>query len=383
MVMVRRAPFALLAALSFSMLAPAALAAPAWHRLVPFSRVEADADKSYRITDKNGPWMVMAATFSGDGAQQQAHQLALELRREHGIEAFVQDKKFDFSSDLRGRGFDRYGSQPTWKYRRGNQAREFAVLVGNFSTINDKSAAKMLKKIKHLWPKTLEASKEQTSWQNLRAWRALIPNLNQSKRQEQRGPMGKAFLTTNPMLPPEYFAPKGVDKLVLDINRGVKYSLLDCPGKYTVTVATFKGTVILKQERIKAIADGKTRDEQGNQLWESKLAKAAMKAHKVTLALREKGYDAYEFHDRGASLVTVGSFSSPGNTRADGKIEINPKMYKIMQTFGARQINAGPRGMVSRPQVVAGIALDIQPTPVQVPKRSLSSDYAGGFGLFR
>lgn len=381
--MVRRAPFALLAALIFSMLTPAVPAAPAWHRLVPFSRVEADPDKSYRITDKNGPWMVVATTFSGQGAGQQAHELALELRRSHGLEAYVQDKKFDFSADLNGRGRARYGSRSSWTNRRGNQSHEFAVLVGNFSSITDKSAAKTLKKIKHLWPKSLEASEGRVSRQNFRAWRSLLPNLNQSKRKEQRGPMGKAFLTTNPMLPPEYFAPKGVDQFVLDMNRGVKYSLLDCPGKFTVTVATFKGTVVIKQERIKAIAEGKSRDAHGRKLWQSKLAKAAMKAHKVTLALRKKGYDAYEFHDRGASLVTVGSFESIGPTRRDGKIELNPKVYKIMQTFGARQINAGSRGNVTQPQMVAGIALDIQPKPVHVPKRSLSSDYASKTGLFR
>ena len=381
--MVRCASLAVLAALMLGTFASAAIAAPAWHRLVPFSRVEADPEKSYRITDRNGPWMVMAATFSGQGADRQAHELALELRSRHGLEAYVQDKKFDFSADLRGRGLDRYGSQPTWKYRRGNHAHEFAVLVGNFSSINDKSAAKTLKKIKHLRPKTLEASKQRASWQNLRKWRDLVPNLNQTKRAERRGPMGKAFLTTNPMLPREYFAPKGVDKFVLDMNRGVKYSLLNCPGKFTVTVATFKGTVVLKQQRIKAIVEGKTRDENGRKLWKSKLADAAMKAHEVTLALRKKGYDAYEFHDRGASLVTVGSFNSVGSPRIDGKIEINPKVYKVIQTFRARQVNAGPRGIVSQPQIVAGIPLDIQPTPVRVPKRSLSSDYAGRSGLFK
>ena len=41
--------------------------------------------------------MVMAATFSGRGARQQAHQLALELRRQHGLEAYVKDEKFDFN----------------------------------------------------------------------------------------------------------------------------------------------------------------------------------------------------------------------------------------------------------------------------------------------
>ena len=56
-------------------------------------------------------------------------------------------------------------------------------------------------------------------------------------------------------------------------------------------------------------------------------------AHKLTLALRKKGYEAYEFHDRFSSIVTVGSFDSTGTPRADGKTEINPAAYKIMCAF--------------------------------------------------
>ncbi len=99
---------------------------------------------------------------------------------------------------------------------------------------------------------------------------------------------------------------------MIEMNKNVPHSLLDCPGKYSVQVATFKGQVIIKQNEIEAIESGK------KQL-SSDLADAAMKAHQLTEALRMKGYEAYEFHDRYASIVTVGSFDSVGTPRADGR----------------------------------------------------------------
>ena len=58
-------------------------------------------------------------------------------------------------------------------------------------------------------------------------------------------------------------------------------------------------------------------------------------AHRLTEALRIKGYDAYEFHDRYCSIVTVGSFSSTGTPRRDGMIEINPEILAVIETFKA------------------------------------------------
>ena len=76
--------------------------------------------------------------------------------------------------------------------------------------------------------------------------------------------------------------------------------------------------MIIKQDEIKAIQDG------GKEM-KSELAEAAKKADKLTKALRKKGYEAYQFHDRYASIVTVGSFNSVGTPRADGRTEINPR----------------------------------------------------------
>ena len=46
-------------------------------------------------------------------------------------------------------------------------------------------------------------------------------------------------------------------------------------------------------------------ERQGKNL-PSKLEEAAVKAHELTMALRKQGVEAYEFHDRYESIVTVG-----------------------------------------------------------------------------
>ena len=50
--------------------------------MVVFKQLEARPDEMYPITDENGPWMIMAATFSGDEAEDQARELIYELRKE-------------------------------------------------------------------------------------------------------------------------------------------------------------------------------------------------------------------------------------------------------------------------------------------------------------
>ncbi len=51
---------------------PSLRAAPPWAKMVLFKHLEADPHELYPIADANGPWMIMAATFSGEGAEEQA-----------------------------------------------------------------------------------------------------------------------------------------------------------------------------------------------------------------------------------------------------------------------------------------------------------------------
>jgi hypothetical protein len=52
-------------------------------------------------------------------------------------------------------------------------------------------------------------------------------------------------------------------------------------------------------------------------------------------------------------------------------------MHKIMKSFGAEtKVEPGNAAQVGKPKKLGGIPFDVQPIPVEVPRRSISSDYA-------
>ncbi len=335
----------------------------AWNRLFTFDRVEADPNKQYLLTEENGPWMILACTFSGPNAEQDAHELVLELRKRYKLNAYMYRKtfKFDVGND---------SARPV-KYQIGDELTEYAVLVGDFTAIDDPEAQETLKKIKYYRPKCLELTEGKSTSRNFAALRYIQQTLLSDENEKKaKGPMGHAFMTTNPLLPDEYFRPNGLDEFLVKLNDGYEYNLLNCPGKYSVMVAHFTGDVVWDQNKIRAI-------EEGRDSTKGTLAEAAMKAHQLTVALREKGYEAWEFHDRHASLVAIGSFDSVGTKRPDGTVELDPRIYKIMKTFAAEPGSSVP-GMPSIgyiPKRLLGIPFDIQPMPIEVPKRSFAADY--------
>lgn len=339
-------------------------------KMIPGKRIEADPNKDYLLTENNGPWMIMAAAFSGDGARDQARQLVLELRDRYRLPAYLYQKKFDLEGRTEGRGTDRFGEPLKMRYARGSSLLEIAVMVGDYPSVDDPEGQKVLRKIKYLKPEALDVAKRKTTSQTLANFRtlqkAVLPEGNENR---EKGPMGSAFVVTNPLLPAEYFSPKGMDKLVVEMNKGVKHSLLDCKGRYTVKVATFTGQIVLDQKKIEQIERGAK--------FKSRLQDAAVNAHKLTEALRDKGVEAYEFHDRYASIVTIGSFDSVGLPRPDGKIEINPAMHSIIKTYGAeaKLLPGQVTPQLSKPKSLEGVPFDVSPVPVEVPRRSLAADY--------
>ena len=337
-----------------TLLAPIAVApAVPWDALSAQKKVEADPQKLYPITQSNGPWMIMAATFHGDDAQEQAQKLVFELRSRFSLPAYTYEKTFDYTKPEQGRGLTPDGRPKMMHYQQATVMKEVAVLVGDYQTVDDDGAQKVLTTLKKL---------DSTSV------RSQLPAAAKSAAGgENKYPMRHALVVTNPLLPREYFAAKGVDKFVQDMNKDVPYSLLDCPGKYSVKVATFTGAAEIDPLKIREM-------EQKKDGFKSKLAEAAEKAHTLTAMLRQKKYEAYEFHDRQSSIVCVGSFEAIGMPCADGKIEIDPTIHKIMTVFGADQAGLAT-GTPLKPKIVGNIALDIQPMPVEVPRRSISADY--------
>lgn len=402
-------------------LAPIVSAEPFWRRLMPVDRKPAAAapapagDGSLQQT--NGPWLIMAATFSGEGAQEQAAQLVNELRSQHRLRAYLHDMQFDLTSNgsetINGKGLDKYGAPVKMRYRKGNQVREWAVLVGDFTDVDDSAAQKTLDQIKTLHPEALRLDREGGSTQslaNIRAYQA--QQVDRLRSHSELGPMRTAFLTRNPLLPQEYFVPKGVDKFVEKMNKGVKYSLLDNQGKYSVKVATFRGKGVLQGASITGKPSNRSRRKHDDPLME-----AAENAHLLAEQMRAQGWKAYEFHDRDESIVTVGSFESVGHRGAGGQEVPTEEVMRIMHTFGAAyntpsdplqearlplDVQAKAEQRLSKfnemfngehGQVAGGynpkfarhppkdpnariIPFDIHPHVVEVPKRTVSSAFA-------
>ena len=60
----------------------------------------------------------------------------------------------------------------------------------------------------------------------------------------------------------------------------------------------------------------------------ARLDKFAADADKMTRKLRSQGVEAYQFHDRSRSLVTIGSFDTLGRELPDGRFEYDAEIRK-------------------------------------------------------
>ncbi|MGE0534904.1 MAG: hypothetical protein AB7O68_08005 [Pirellulales bacterium] len=362
---------------------------------MPASRPEADPDKKYELTERNGPWTILAVTFSGEEADKQANELVFELRKKYKLSAYTHKMSFDFT-DVEGRTVNRYGVPTKMRYQRGKVIEEIAVLVGDYPAVDDAAAQRDLRQLWFLKPDCLEIRADRKVSRPLAAMRHaqrqvksgfLGDGLYLQNVKQDRGAMGNAFVTTNPLLPREYFVPQGVDPLVAELNAPAKYSLLKCPGKYSVRVATFNGGAVIDQRR-----PGQPLDEDENQdRMPNRLALGAKHAHRLTEALRARGYEAYEFHDRTMSCVCVGSFEEAGQPRGDGTVDWIPEVDKIMATFGVPEpipgaapgqggpaktlVDIPPKPQGKLPPELLEMAFDPAPRPIEVPRRSIAGDY--------
>lgn len=360
---------AALCLLLFVATATTSLAAPPWMALVPFRRnVEADPKKTYELTQGQGPWMIMCTSFSGENAEEQAHQLCLEIRSRFQLEAFVFKQNFDFTKSEIGLGLNQFGGPKKMRYANGAKIEEVAVLVGNFGSVEDPAVEKVLEQIKYAKPEMFAKANPETSGQTFAQLRNVYRLVSKSAEKKQRGPLGNAFVTRNPLLPEEMFVSKGIDPFVVEMNEGRAHSLLGCPGAYTVKVATFRGVDTMKPAEFeKLISKRKS----------SKLDEAAEKATKLCESLRRRQVEAYVFHDITESYVCVGSFDTVGTPLPSGNIEINPAIYKVIQSYGPeKKAIPGQMQTALEPRMLDNLPFDVQPMPVEVPKRSIAAAYS-------
>ncbi|TWT94158.1 hypothetical protein [Neorhodopirellula pilleata] len=351
-------------------------------------RIEADASKPYLLTQEDGPWMILAHTFLGPGSQERAERLVMEIRRDLNLPAFLYEKEIDFSGEVNpGSPIQRTGGAAAFqrKMRYANEIRyeAHAVLVGEYDTAEHPRVESDLEKIKTAQCGVFGDEKEMAAETDIRnpvtAVKALHHRLVKKMGDPKLGAMGNAFLTRNPMLPEDFFQAPEVDAFVRHLNEGKTHSLIDeCPGKYTVVVRTFSG--------FNTIVDGK-KDKTFEPSGE-RLDRCAADAAEMVRLLRKEGVEAYQFHDRTQSIVTIGSFENLGRELPGGGFEYDAPILAVMNEYRAFNIDANLANQVKQKTtqgvpvkcVAERFPFDVQPMPISVPKPSKRSLYSAAMG---
>lgn len=395
----------LLSACAVGSLAPVYSAPPQGQQ----SRGKDNLDSATELQAEHGPWLILAASFEGAGSKERAQRLARELKDSFQLQAYVMPKTFDYTQSLLGNGMTESGAPKKMRYKDRKVVEGFAVLVGNFDSIDSPAIKETLTYVKKLKPKvfaTMQQSKDANATSvTVDEYRAWLRNFGNNKEEQDAalGPMSSAFVTRNPKLPADYYQAPEVDRFVKKLNEEsavAEYNLLKCPGKFTVRVATFRG-------EDQFVSWGRSNDGKSSKDNEqSQLEKSAENAMLATKALRAAGYEAYQFHDRTHSIVTVGSFNELGSQDAQRNFAYDPRIQKIVATFGASpKLVQSQYGVGQVPKLLLGdlvaqkdipelvkakgkeqieifskyaqIAFDVKPTPIAVPRYESRSIYAG------
>lgn len=368
------------------------------------------ASDALAIKAEHGPWLIMAKSFQGSDSKAKAEQLAAELRKDHKLQAYVLNKRFDFTKRLEGAGFDETGHERRMKYRDAKVVDSYAVLIGDFDSIDSPAITDALAKVKKLAPKCLPATEgsidKQANTVDVNSYRNYLRKVlpmsdgSTAKESTSKPPLSGAFVTRNPLLPAEYYRAPELDKFVKNINEEKplnEYSLLSCPGKFSVRVAVFRGDEVTESW-------GR---QSGDSSKVDKIASLDLAAERATLtvrALRKAGYEAYQFHDRTQSYVTVGSFNELGKVDAQNKFVYETRIQEIIQRFGAtNKVTHTKFGSSATPTLLFdlvdqkslpelntkdpkalgewlgkySVAFDLKPAPMAVPRMNTSSIYSG------
>ncbi len=348
------------------------------------------ADESLELKVEHGPWLILAATLPGEVAKPKAIALAREIRETLHIPSFVMEKSTGVATTLAKRERiknDRDGNPIPYeleiRYANGGQENVWVVLVGEFTDNDDPRIAETLKTVRNAKPAALAANNKSSSADTAKAeesnnwlvqkYRSVI--WSRTDRKDDFGPMGAAFLTRNPLLPDDYFEAPKVDEFVANLNKNVDHSLLACPGKFTVRVASFTG------KQVTDFGNGSPASKMSDPT--DALDLAALSAHELTTALRREGQEAYEFHDRFGSYVMVGSFDSLGQEMSSGQFQYNAAILQVIDKWcGYRVVDtrdpaSGATGKKTSLKSLDKIPFDVDGKPMAVPRAATSKLYSG------
>lgn len=323
------------------------------------SKVSAIKGKIYRIDKRHGPWMIMVTNLHGNteearkNAAEAANELVYELRnRRVPVPAYVYTQTGRLESvEL----YDRLRRRQKRAY--ASQRNQIAIMAGNYSSIDPgtkegKIAQDTLAWIKRYRPKSLDGGYFKPTPGK--------PN-----------PFSRAMLVPNPLLTPEELQQKKDSKLLKSLNHGAEFSLAENTGKFTLTVASFHGNSISVRDTRMELESNKVSAFDQNIKEKRNLDNAALNAFQLVQLMRSRNIEAYLWHDRYKSIVTVGSFESAKDPRIRNfaakfrakKREHNGRIVLIAESI---QSQRDPRNPNKSPAM--NFPMDPEPRLITVPQ---------------
>ena len=175
----------------------------------------------YLLTKENGPFMVLARVFRGVDAERMALALVKELRNEYNLPAYIlRTKDYPGKSMMRGVPPTVPSNVMAPDIKMPEKIRTFdeaAVLVGNEKTLA--GSEKLWHQVRKIKPNCLNSMSTPFKW---------------------REGLSKSYRTTNPYVPVQLLYPSHKDKLMVQMNSGLR-SIVNCPGHYSLQIAEFSG----------------------------------------------------------------------------------------------------------------------------------------------
>ena len=342
--------------------------------------VAPETTNKYPLTEREGPWLIHIGSFRGDQSLDYAHRLAEETRTKHRLLTFiysmnevdaVKDREELKQSQMKIVGTDKVpGTEEHQKFKTVRVIKEYSVFVGNYPDME--KARLETEDVKGFEPPTSipsygldlfnesnatdradQQGSEVGSWFKLRTTRSDSKKVLSKKL---GNPYRQAFVVRNPFLTKaaavvsaQSQQPKTTfDPAWRELNAKEKYSIFTCPKPWTIVVANFAPPTIVQSSLNGNVLQA------GGTLPPAELGKALERAAETARQMAEllrdggKGYDAYVFHTRQYSLVTVGAFDD----RYDPKME---QAWTILKNF-------------SEGQTTGAFSLLLKlPRPMQVP----------------
>lgn len=262
--------------------------------------IDADPNQKYEVVPAAGPWMICAASYSGEDASDIAHRLVLDIRRAYNLPAYV----FNRGAEERRKQQEEIRRIrdlcPEGKVRVSRIEEQFAVLVGGYKDMD--SARKALDGFKQLKPIDTRAM-DTVTWSEKAVQDGAQGTLVKTAR---ISPFMRAFVVRNPTVTTEEAQrDRAPDPALAKLNEGEPYSIYKNRKPWTLAVAVFASPGIVQAESSPSII-GKLLGEPSGE----GLSAAGVNAHNLADLLRKQNFEAYVFHTRYNSVVCIGGFDS-------------------------------------------------------------------------